>query len=175
MSRLVKVGSGILVIGFGEPLDKIFEDVAHVNGLDLLRRHVGALRAEVAHHLVQQRCIRIAQALNLAEEIHARQNVLHVFGKTVEVVLEVVLDVGGVGLERLEGELGCVVEGVTGCLSEETVLDGKVLVLLCGFHDLPVRWQQAVVKTFNDRHGQDDEAVLVGLVGTAQRVRNVPG
>ena len=49
-----EVGAGVLVVGLGEALDEVLEDVAHVHGADLVGRHVRLRLAEVADHLVEQ-------------------------------------------------------------------------------------------------------------------------
>ena len=96
-----KVRARVLVVGLGEALDEVLEDVAHVHGADLVGRHVRLRLAEVADHLVEQEGVRVAEALHLVGKLHAREDVLHVVREPVEVVLEVVLDVVRVCLEGL--------------------------------------------------------------------------
>ena len=47
-----EVGSGFLVIALGEPLNKVFKYIAHVDGGDFIGTHVRVLFAEVADDLV---------------------------------------------------------------------------------------------------------------------------
>ena len=169
-----KVRARVLVVGLGEALDEVLEDVAHVHRGDLVGRHVRLGLAEVADYLVEQRGVRVGQTLDLVGELHTGQDVLDVLGEAVDVVAEVVLDVFRVGLQGLERELGRVVEGEARGVAEEPVLDGKVLVLLVGGEDGVVGGRQAVVEALDHRHGQDDQAVLVGLVGAAQGIGHAP-
>ena len=59
-------------------------------------------------------------------------------------------------------------------VAEEAVRDGEVLHLLVGVEDGVVGGEEAVVEALDDRHGEDDEAVLVGLEGAAEEVGDVP-
>ena len=155
-------------------MDEVLEDVAHVHGADLVGRHVRLRLAEVADHLVEQGGVRIAEALHLVGKLHAREDVLHVVREAVEVVLEVVLDVVRVCLEGLKGELGGVVKGVAGGFAQKAVLYCKRPVLLGGGENGVVRRHETVMETLHDRHGQDDQAVLVRLVRAAQRIGDAP-
>ena len=169
-----EVRTGVLVVGLGEPLDEVLEDVAHVDRLDLVGRHVRLRGAEVLDDLVQQGRIGVGEPLDLVDDLHARQDVLHIVGEAIEVVLEVLLDVLGISLQRLEGELRSVVEGVPRGFSEEAVLDSEALVLLDRLLHSVVRWRQTVMEALDDCHRQDHETVLVGLVWSAQGVRDAP-
>ena len=99
--------------------------------------------------------------------------------KAVEVVLEVGLELAaaGAGAEVLQGELGGVVEGLAGRVSERLFLfDDPLLVkpclrvedgLLGGFED--------GVEAAEDGHGEDDVAVLAADVDVAEDiVRDAP-
>ena len=169
-----KVRARVLVVGLGEALDEVLEDVAHVHGADLVGRHVRLRLAEVADHLVEQRGIWVGEAFDLVVELHAREDILHVVREPVDVVLEVALDVLRVGLERLEGEFRGVVEGVAGGIAQKAVLDIEGFDPLRGVENLLVSGQKAVVEALDDGHGQDDQAVLVRLVQAAQRIGDAP-
>ncbi len=64
---------------------------------------------------------------------------------------------------------------ITRGLTQKYIFDGQMLNTLVSCYNFIMIRQEAVVETLYHNHGQNDEAVLVGLVGTAQRVRNVPG
>ena len=169
-----EVSAGVLVVGLGEALNEVLEDVAHVHSFDLVGRHVGLRLAEVADDLVEQRGVWVGEAFDLVGELHACQDVLHVVREPVDVVLEVVLDVLRVGLERLEGELRGVVEGVAGGIAQKAVLHGKGFVFLsCGENGI-VRGLKAVVEAFDNGHRKDDQAVLMRLVGATQGIGGTP-
>ena len=72
------------------------------------------------------------------------------------------------------GEFTDVVKLIAAGLGEKAVLHGEVLDLLILSQHRVVGGQQAVVKALDHRHGQDHEAVLMGLERPAQHVRHVP-
>ena len=167
-----EVRSGLLVVGLRKPLDQVLEDVAHIHGADLLRTHIRLIRAEVHDDLIEQACL--LHAVDLGAEIHAGEDVLHIVGKTVEICPEVVVDVLGVRPQSLKGERAGVVELVPGCSPQKAILDRQVLHLLAGIQHRLVGGQQAVVEPLDDHHGQDHQAVLVGLERAEEGVRHIP-
>lgn len=164
--------SGFLVVGLGKPLDQILENIAHVHGADLFRTHIRLVRAEVHDDLIEQ--ARLLHAVDLGAEIHTGEDVLHVVGETVEIGPEVVVDILGVRPQSLKGERACVVELVSGGSSKEPLLDRQMLHLLAGVQHRLMGGQQAVVKPLDHHHGQDHQAVFVGLECAKEGVRHIP-
>lgn len=112
--------------------------------------------------------------LDLGIEVHPCEDVLHVVRKAVEVSLEVVHDVFGIRDKGLKSERAGVVELVSGCLTQEPILYCELLHFLICIEDRLMCRQQAVVKTLDDRHGQDDKAVLMRFVCPHQVVGDRP-
>ena len=162
----------LLVIALGKPLDEIFEDIPHVHGSHLPGAHVRLFGAEVYDDLVEE--VRVGHALYLFAEAHLRQDVLHIVGEAVDECPEVVLDVLRVRPQCLECEWACVVEGVSGCLAQEAVLDGKMPHRLVFVQNRLAGGQQAVVKTLHNRHRKNHQPILMGLVCPKQGVGYIP-
>lgn len=107
-------------------------------------------------------------------EVHPRQNVLHIVRKAVQESAEILIDVFGVRFQRFEGKWADVIELVARGGAEEALLHGEVLHLLVLVQHRLMGRQQAVVKTLNDRHRQDDKSVFVGLERTKEGICHVP-
>ena len=168
-----EVGTGLFVVAFRETLDEILENIAHVHGRDLFRFHIGIFCAEIRNHLIEQ--TGIGHALHLRKEIHARQNVDDVIGKTIEVCFKIDLDVIRVSFELLKGVFAGVVKTVVASrFAQKHILDGQMLDALVGFNNGIVIGQQAIMETLHNDHGQNDKAVLMGLVCAKKRIGYIP-
>lgn len=100
-------------IGFGEATHQVLEDGSHLGFGDLLGAEIALVRVEVLHHLVQHAVV--GEVFHLILELHAvgKQDVLHVVGEAVDVLVKIALDVVGIGDERFLGMAAGVVEGIT--------------------------------------------------------------
>ena len=107
-------------------------------------------------------------------EVHPRQNILHIVRKAIQKGTEVLVDVFGVSLQSLESKGADIIELIAGCSTKETILHGKVLHFLVLVQHRLMGRQQAVVKTLDDRHRQDDKSVFVGLERAKEGVCHVP-
>ena len=84
----------------------------------------------------------------------------------IQVVLEVVLDIVGIGQQDIESKLAGIVEMLFGRRLKETFLYGDPLgiKILVHLDDGILGRSQRVFKTFDDTHGQDHPSVFMGLV-----------
>ena len=167
-----EVRPGLLAEGLGEAAHQILEDVAAVHRADPVGTEVSLGAAELLNGEIER--VALHHAPDNGVEIELRKHVLYVGGEPGEVVAEVGLDVLRIGQQLVKGELARIVKLVAGGAREETVDHGQALHAFVGvLHRLP-GGQQAVVKALNDRHRQDDEAVLVRLERAPKHVRHVP-
>lgn len=167
-----EVRSGLLVVGLGEPLHQVLEDIAHIHCADFFGAHIALLGAEVHDNLIQQ--TGLLHAVDLGVEVHPRQNVLHIVRKAVQESAEILIDVFGVRFQRFEGKWADVIELVARGGAEEALLHGEVLHLLVLVQHCLMGRQQAVVEPLDDRHRQDDESVLMGLKRAKEGVCHIP-
>jgi hypothetical protein len=130
--------------------------------------------AELRHDHVQQ--VRTLQAADLRLELELRDDVLSPLVESADVAAEVLADVRRVVQQRLERELGHVVEAVLGDLvqHEIDVLQAALLQLLVPLeHPLLGRLQHRV-QPAEDRERQDDLPVLGLLVVAPEKVGHRP-
>lgn len=166
-----EVLTGGLVRGVRELTDQLLEDVAHIVVVHDLGAQVDL--GELLDDEVEQ--VGVGQALDLQVEGVVVEDLGGFGGEAAEEVLEVLLDLLGVrvGTDRGERLLGEVVEVTAGRGTQD-----RVLVLararLCA---LPHRFAGVLhhaVHAAQQRHRQDDLAVLGTLVVAAQEIGHRP-
>ena len=184
-----EVLSGLLIVLLIEAPYELFEDRTHAVVVQAFKAHgavpvedgIGAEIDGSVQELLQQGAhrMRLDQPGNLVAELELLQDLLDVGREAVEVRFEV-------GPEPLlladrsqvaEPEGGCVIEGLAGRLAQRLVLvgdTGGVHLLLHAEHRFLCRFQNCV-KAADDRHGQDDVAVLATHIDVPQHVvRDAP-
>ena len=110
----------------------------------------------------------------MALEAHLGQNVLDIFREAVDICPEVVLDILSVSPQGFESEFAGVVKSIAGGFAQEAVLHRQMPDFLAGLQNLAMGCQQAVVKTLNDRHRQNDQPILMRFVCAIQRIGDIP-
>ena len=179
----------LLVVLLVEAPDELFEDRAHPVVVQALQAHgavpvqdgSGAEVDRAVQELLQQEAqrVRFHQRGNLVAEPELLQDLLHVGREAVEVGLEVgsQLLLPPAGSEVSEPEGGRVVEGLAGGLAQRRILVGDAGLVQPGLHaeHRVLRRLQHRIQPADDRHGQDDVAVLAPHVDVAQHVvRDAP-
>ena len=152
------------LVGLGEAAHEVLEDAAHLDLGHFTGAEVALAAAEVLYDLVQHSAVR--HRADLVIELHAglEEDVLHVLGKALEIVCEVLFYACWVGKQGLPREGGRVVEVVARGAAQESVAYVELCSPVGGLEHLLVRGQQAVVEALHDGHGQDYASVLDGLV-----------
>jgi hypothetical protein len=112
-------------------------------------------------------------------ELKVVEDVLHVRGESIEVGLEVGLELllAGAGFQIAQRELRGVVESLTGSLPKRLVLMDDAGLIQGGFHckNSLLGGLQQRIEPPQHRHGQDDVAILAAYIEIAQHVvRNAP-
>ena len=113
---------------------------------------------------------------NLLIEVKLLDDVNDILAEVVQITAEVIGDVLGIAQQPLEGEGRGVVEVITRGSGKEAFPDHQP-ALIAGLVHLQHRLLgggQRVAETLDDAHGQDDVAILMGLVGAHQFVGNRP-
>ena len=167
-----EVGSRFFAERLGKAAHQILEDVSAVHRRDSVRPQVALGGIELPDHQVQG--VALHHAADDGVKIELGQHVLHVRGEARQIVPEVCFDVLRVGEQGVKGEPADVVELVAAGLGEKAVLHGEVPDFFVSLQHRVVGGQQTVVKALDHRHGQDHEAVLMGLERPAQHIRHVP-
>ena len=146
-----KVFSGL--VSLGEAAHEVFEDAAHFDLGYLIGTEVALTAAEVLDDLVQHAAV--GHRADFVVEFHAglEENVLHVLGKALEVVCEVLFYACWVGKQGLPREGGRIIEVVTRGAAQESVAYVEPCGPFGGLEHLLVRGQQAVVEALHDGHG----------------------
>ena len=89
--------------------------------------------------------------------------------------MEIVLNVLGVGDKTFECETACVIELVARGLFQKANLQfAKITVFLIRSQHSIMGGNQAVMKTLDHAHRQDDKTVFVGLEGTKKGIGSIP-
>ena len=176
--------AGLLVVLLVEPAYQVLEDGAHgvvvqagqsdgaVFVLDRVGTEVDVWRKEPVDEGAEGVAFR--QAVELVAELELIEDVLDVVGVAVQVRLKVGAQrlLGGTGRQVAHRERRRIVEGVFGCLLQDTILvsyAGVVEPFLFIEHLLLGGFQYGI-KAPQYRHGQDDVAVLAAHVEVAQNV-----
>lgn len=152
--------------------DQFFEDVAHLHIVDPLRGEVDPFKG--FDDLKEQ--ILPRHDRNLLIELEALHDLPHVGGEGVHVGVKVGRELVGVVEQAREVEPREVVERPAGHLTEQAVDDGIRLVLHpIVFHQHGgVCRRQDGIEAAKDREGEDDLAVFVPFIGSAQEVADGP-
>ena len=166
-----EVVAGCLVGLLGELADELFKDGAH----GFVRDDVGVeidLRELLGDEVEE---VGLRQAGDLRGELEAVEDVFDVGGEAVEVASEVGGDVVLVVLDGFEVQGRGVVKGGAGG-SDEVGIEGGggVLALLSLLEDGLLLWSEDAVHTAKNGEGEDDLAVLVRFIGSAEEVRYGP-
>ena len=167
-----EMGPGLLVIGLGEALHQIFENVAAVHGADLVRAEVALGGCKLFDDQIEG--IAVHHPLDDVVEVELGKHILNVGGEPGEVVPEVGLDIVRVGQQQVKGELAGVVELVAGRTGEKAVDDRQLFHLRILLLHGGVGRQQAVVEPLHHCHGENHKAILVGLEIAKESVGDVP-
>ena len=158
---------GVVVAGLGvlgEATDDFLEHVAHGHVVDRLGVEVEL--GELADNAGELGAL--PHLLDLLIKLEVGEDLLDVGREGVDVGLEIGGQRRGVGQELGERVAAGVVEGEPGLAAQDGV--GHVGVCLVGGADVVLGGLEGTLKAAQDDHGKDDVAVLVGLVGAAQRV-----
>ena len=171
-----EVGTSLFVVGFGEFADQLFKNVAHVGGGDFLRGHIALAGIELLQGDVEDTAL--DHQLDGIVKVEVLNDVLDIGGKTLKIGFKVALHVVRLCHQPCKIEVAGVVEVVAGNAAEDAVtrstLDVLRIQLLChGDHSILGRLQ-GIVKTLQNRHRQNDLAVLVGLEQAHQMGGNLP-
>lgn len=167
-----KVGPSLLVIGLGEALHQILENVAAVHGTDLVRAEIAFRRGKLLDDQVEG--IAVHHPLDDIVKVELGKHVLDVGREPGKVVPEVGLNIVRVGQQQIKGELADVVKLVAGRTGQETVNDCQLLHLRILLLHSGIGGQKAVMEPFHHRHREDYKAVLVGLEIAKEGVGDVP-
>ena len=167
-----EVRPGLLVVGLREAAHQILKDVAAVHRSDPVRAKVALGGGKLLDDQVEG--VALHHALDDVLKIELGEDILDVGGKTRQVVPEVGLDIVRVGEQQIEGVLAGVIELVARCAGEEPVNDRQLLDLFILLPHGGMGGQQAVVEPLHHRHGEDHQAVLMGLEVAKQGVGDVP-
>ena len=178
-----EVLASFLVVLFVELADEFLEDVAHAEireagelatvGTDgVVVGKVDGRRDEFLDDAVER--VGLAHLANLVAQVELRDDLGDVRAESVEVVVEVRLELGGIAEEALECEFGRVVEDLAGGFAETVRIEESHvrLVLLeihLGEHRVLGVLEQAVDSP-EDEHGQDDVSVFSPDEDVAQAV-----
>ena len=167
-----EVLAGVLVQGFVELAEQLFEDGAHRRVVDRARVQIDAL--EPLHHLEQEpRLVELADRVVEVEPFH---HAPHVVAESGDVVPQIAGKPGGIREQPVEVVLRCVVEGESGSSAKLPVqlLEAALAQLrLPSQHPLLGRREHAV-EAAQHRQGQDDVLVLAALEAVADEVRDPP-
>ena len=117
-----EVRTCFFIITLRKTLNKVFEDIAHINCGNFLRIHICIVSSKVADNLIQNS--RIRHTLDLRKEAHIRQNVNNIIGEAVDVRLEIGLNILWVSFQSLEGVLAGIVKTIARCSTQKTIFDG---------------------------------------------------
>ena len=162
-----------LVGQFVEASDQVLEDESHLRVWHRVRVEVDA--AELRDDEVED--VRLAHPLDLVLEIEELEDVACVLRETLDVGDEMPRDVVGIALERLEVEVGAVVEALAGgpvqVLVEGSAVESALAPLVLG-GDLGPRGREHAVEPAQHGHRQHDAFVLRRAVRTAQQVGDLP-
>ena len=166
-----EVLAGRLVGDFGELADQLLEDAAHRGVVDHVRVQIDA--GELLGDQIEQ--IGLGQALDLAGEVEALEDVARRRREGLQIGVEVLADVVLVAQERGQVQRAGVVEAHAGLAQQEGlgVQPGLGARRMLGQHRRLGGLQHAV-QPAQHGEGQDDAAVFALLVVTTQQVGDRP-
>ena len=178
---------GFLIVLLVELADQLLEDIAHaeirqtghqipVRVFGIVRRQIDIRRDELFQHIEQHLLVR--HVPHLFEQLEAGDDLLDVVAEPTEILLDIgqqnLLIVGRRGMELLQRPLAGVVEDVTRCRRQRSLIEFRRLHLIALETNLLQnrrlgRLQQRV-ETTQDHHRQDDITILAANIDIAQTV-----
>jgi hypothetical protein len=122
-------------------------------------------------------CVGFVQLVELPAEVELADDLLHVVGETVEVIAKVRFELLRLVEQSPERELRRVIERLPGGLFEglRLIRDTRLVEFRLHRQHVIVRRLQQTIETANDRHRQDDIAILAPDVHISQNIiRDAP-
>jgi hypothetical protein len=166
-----------LVVLLVKPADELLEERPHGVVVEAGRADVDLRREELLDERAE--CVGFGELGDLVAKLEVLQDVLDVRGESVEIGLEVGLELllARAGLEVTEGELRCVVEGLARGLAKGSVLVRDLGLIERGLHleHGLLRRLEHRVQSPQDHHGQDHVPVFPANVEIPEDVvRDTP-